>query len=29
MMFKMKDDPRVTKVGAVMRQYSLDELPQL
>ena len=28
-MFKMKDDPRVTKVGKVIRKTSLDELPQL
>lgn len=28
-LFKMKDDPRVTKVGAVLRRYSIDELPQL
>lgn len=28
-MFKMKDDPRVTKVGAFIRKHSLDELPQL
>ncbi|WP_306457529.1 sugar transferase [Microbacterium sp. AK009] len=28
-LFKMKNDPRVTTVGRVMRRYSLDELPQL
>lgn len=27
--FKMKKDPRVTKVGAVIRKLSIDELPQL
>ncbi len=27
--FKMRDDPRVTKVGKFIRKYSIDELPQL
>lgn len=28
-MFKMKDDPRVTHVGKLIRKLSIDELPQL
>ncbi len=27
--FKIKNDPRITKMGKFMRRYSLDELPQL
>ncbi|MCL4079022.1 sugar transferase [Coriobacteriia bacterium Es71-Z0120] len=28
-LFKMKDDPRVTRVGKWLRRYSIDEFPQL
>lgn len=27
-MFKMKEDPRVTKVGKILRKWSIDEFPQ-
>ena len=29
LLFKLKEDPRVTRAGRVLRRYSIDELPQL
>ncbi len=27
-LFKLRDDPRVTRVGRILRRYSIDEIPQ-
>jgi lipopolysaccharide/colanic/teichoic acid biosynthesis glycosyltransferase len=28
-LFKIRDDPRITRVGQILRRWSIDELPQL
>ena len=28
-LFKIKDDPRVTRLGRILRRYSIDEMPQV
>ena len=29
LLFKVDDDPRVTRIGSIIRRFSIDELPQL